>query len=183
MGLGIMQTARVSGASYVITTDIRDENLKVSKELGADRVINAKEANPQNEILEVTKDNGVDVVFDAAGGSCRAGLSGEKTLKQAFEIVKDSGKIVEISFFEEPLEEFDAPAFRAKGINYIFPGLPTNADLQHAVRLTSSKRINVKQTITHILKGLEKLPEAINITFSKRKYHAINPAQIIVSND
>jgi NADPH:quinone reductase-like Zn-dependent oxidoreductase len=36
-----MQIARVSGAGLVITVDVREEVLKVSKELGADVVIDA----------------------------------------------------------------------------------------------------------------------------------------------
>src|SRR2546422_3595087 len=41
MGLECMQIARVSGAGLVMTVDVREEALRISKELGADVVINA----------------------------------------------------------------------------------------------------------------------------------------------
>lgn len=40
--------------------------------------------------------------------------------------------------------------------------------------------MKVGPTITHILSGLERLPEAFEITANKAKYDAVNPAQVVL---
>jgi hypothetical protein len=39
----------------------------------------------------------------------------------------------------------------------------------------------VKPTITHVLEGIESVPQAFEITASKGRYQAINPAQVLIS--
>jgi hypothetical protein len=36
--------------------------------------------------------------------------------------------------------------------------------------------------VTHVLQGIEKVPEAFEITSHKGKYKAINPAQVVISS-
>ena len=52
--------------------------------------------------------------------------------------------------------------------------------LEHTVRLVSSGRVRLKPAITHVLNGIEKVPEAFEITANKGKYKAINPAQVVL---
>jgi threonine dehydrogenase-like Zn-dependent dehydrogenase len=49
------------------------------------------------------------------------------------------------------------------------------------VRLVATGLVKIKPTITHVLSGLDKVPEAFKITANKSKYDAVNPAQVIVS--
>src|SRR5687768_5841600 len=42
MGLECLQVARLSGAGLMITVDVREESCRISKELGADHVLNAR---------------------------------------------------------------------------------------------------------------------------------------------
>ena len=37
----------------------------------------------------------------------------------------------------------------------------------------------MEPTITHVLQGIDKVPEAFEITANKGKYQAINPAQVV----
>src|SRR5688500_5850676 len=60
MGLECLQIARLSGAGLVITVDVRDEACQVSRELGADHVLNAKTADVKQAILDLTGGNGAD---------------------------------------------------------------------------------------------------------------------------
>jgi threonine dehydrogenase-like Zn-dependent dehydrogenase len=48
------------------------------------------------------------------------------------------------------------------------------------VRLVASGRIRLKPVITHVLSGIESVPQAFEITGNKAKYKAINPAQVMV---
>jgi hypothetical protein len=40
--------------------------------------------------------------------------------------------------------------------------------------------VRLRPTITHVLQGLESVPRAFEITAHKGKYHAINPAQVML---
>lgn len=180
MGLECMQIARVSGAGRVITVDIRDEACRISKELGADYVLNASTEDPVSRIRELTGGNGADVVFECAGGSPKQGLAGNKTLSQAIEAVRSGGKLVGVSFFGQP-QEINVDSMRERSLRWIFPDISTLENLEHTVRLVSSGRVRLKLTITHVLKGIESVPQAFEITANKGKYKAINPAQVILS--
>ena len=44
----------------------------------------------------------------------------------------------------------------------------------------STGRVRLKPTITHVLQGMDKVPQAFEITANKGKYRAINPAQVMM---
>ena len=180
MGLECMQIVRSSGAGLIITVDVRDEACHMSKELGADVAINARETDPVAAIRELTDGNGADVIFECAGGSPKQGLAGDHGLKQAIDAVRSGGKIVGVSFFGQPLT-VDIDLMRERSLRYVFPDISTVAHLEHTVRLVSSGRVRLKPAITHVLQGIENVPKAFEITANKGKYQAINPAQVVMA--
>jgi len=50
----------------------------------------------------------------------------------------------------------------------------------YSVQLVATGQVQLEPTITHVLHGLDKLPEAFEITANKGKYRAINPAQVVL---
>ena len=50
----------------------------MSRELGADHVLNATHDDPVAAIRDLTGGNGADVVFECAGGSPKQGLAGAR---------------------------------------------------------------------------------------------------------
>ncbi len=66
VGLSAVNIAHQMGA-FVIGVDINPGNLKLAEEMGADHVINSKEEDPVQAILEITKQKGVDVAVDSLG--------------------------------------------------------------------------------------------------------------------
>ncbi len=181
MGLECLQIARLSGAGRTITVDVRDESCRMSKSLGADYAFNAKNVDVLKEIRDLTEGNGADVVFECAGGSPKQGLAGTASLRQALESVRSGGKLVGVSWFGAPLE-LDIDFLRERSLRYVFPDISTQAHLAHTVGLVSSGRVQLKHTITHVLQGLEAVPQAFEITANKGKYGAINPAQVVLKN-
>jgi len=179
MGLECLQIARNSGAGLLITVDVRQESCRMSKELGADYALNARECDPENMIRELTGGNGADIVFECAGGSPKQGLAGNRTVIQAVDAVRSGGKIVGVSWFGQPLQ-IDIDTLRERSLRYVFPDISTLAHLEHTVRLVSSGRVRLKPTITHILHGIDTVPQAFEITANKGKYQAINPAQVMM---
>ena len=178
MGLECMQIARNSGAGLIVTVDVRDEACQVSRELGADLAINARNDDPVAAIRQQTGGNGADVVFECAGGSPRQGLAGTRSLMQAIESVRSGGKLIGVSWFGAPLE-IDIDLLRERSLRFLFPDISTLGHLEYTVRLVASGRVRLKPTITHILHGVEAVPQAFEITANKGKYKAINPAQVI----
>lgn len=179
MGLECMQIARISGAGLIITVDVREEACAISRRLGADHALNARECEILPIIRELTGGNGADVVFECAGGSPKQGLSGSETVTEALRIVRSGGKIVGVSWFGGPLQ-LDIDLFRERSLRYVFPDISTVAHLEHTVRLVANHRVNMKATITHVLEGIESVPLAFEITANKGKYQAINPAQVLM---
>jgi threonine dehydrogenase-like Zn-dependent dehydrogenase len=179
MGLECLQVARLSGAGQVITVDVRDESCRMSSTLGADHALNAAQCDPVAAILDLTDGNGADVVFECAGGSPKQGLAGNKTLTQAIDAVRSGGKLIGVSWFGGPLQ-MDIDRLRERSLRYLFPDISTYAHLEHTVRLVASGRVRVGPTITHVLRGIEAVPQAFAITANKGKYQAINPAQVMI---
>ncbi|MBL8817951.1 MAG: zinc-binding dehydrogenase [Planctomyces sp.] len=180
MGLECLQVARISGAGRIITVDVRDESCRVSKELGADHALNARNCDVVATIRDLTEGNGANIVFECAGGSAKQGLAGTQTLRQAIDSVQSGGKIIGVSWFGGPLE-LDVDLLRERSLRYLFPDISTQAHLEHTVRLVASGRVQLNSTITHRLNGLEAVPQAFEITANKGKYQAINPAQVVLN--
>jgi threonine dehydrogenase-like Zn-dependent dehydrogenase len=179
MGLECMQIARVSGAGRIIAVDVREEACAMAGELGADYVINAARSDAVETIRSLSGGNGADVVFECAGGSPKQGLAGTRTLMQAIDAVRSGGTLVGVSWFGGSLE-FPIDTLRERSLRYVFPDISTLDHLEHTVRLVSTGRVRLKPAITHVLSGIEKVPEAFEITANKGKYKAINPAQVMM---
>jgi threonine dehydrogenase-like Zn-dependent dehydrogenase len=179
MGFECMQVAKNCGAGRIITVDVRDEALTLSRSLGADLAINARTQDPVEAIRELTEGVGADVVFECAGGSPRQGLSGSSTLTQSIDAVRSGGKIIGVSWYGEPFP-VDVDLLRERSLRYLFPDISTSAHLEYTVRLVASGRIQVKPMVTHVLHGLGAVPEAFEITANKGKYQAISPAQVLL---
>jgi len=180
MGLNVAQICRVSGAGKVIGVDVRDDALALSKKLGVDITVNASKVDSVGAVLEVTGGVGADIVFDCAGGNPKQGLSGTETLAQAMRMVRDQGKISQIALLG-PNAKVDISSLNMSGGQYRGLGGENRKLIQYAVDLVASKRVHLAALITHVLDGLDKVPEAIEITSNKSKYKTINPAQVIVS--
>jgi threonine dehydrogenase-like Zn-dependent dehydrogenase len=179
MGLSCMQLAKIAGAGKVIALDVREENLAMSRQLGADEVLNGKDPDLMKKVSELTSGLGPDIVFECAGGTTKHGLSGSVTLNQAMEMVRDTGKILQIATFGDPVE-LNLDAFRKKAIQYLFPRGPSDKMWAYTVQVVGKKKVKVKPTIGKILHGLESFKEAVELTAEKGKFNLINPPQVVV---
>ncbi len=180
MGLNILQLVRAGGAGVVIGVDVRPTNLGLSRKLGSDYQVNGAEEDPVDAVRQLTHGLGVDIVFECAGGSPSEGLAGSKTLDQALEIVSDGGKVVQVAMFGGPIH-FAPDVLRNKSIKYVFPRGPSRKQLEYSVHVLARGVVKVGPTITHTLRGLEKVPEAFEITANKAKFDAVNPAQVVLA--
>jgi len=180
MGLDAMQVARAAGAGKVIAIAKRDPVLELSRKLGADVIINATRTDPVKAVLEITNGLGCDLVYECAGGAKEQGHAGMDTFNQGLEMLRHEGRIVEIGYLPMgsaiPIRLIDKKGIRVIGRRYPSPRM-----ISYAIDLVASKRVQIEPTITHVLHGLDKVPEAFEITGNKAKYGAINPAQVVIA--
>jgi threonine dehydrogenase-like Zn-dependent dehydrogenase len=180
MGLGCMQTARVSGAGTVIGIANRDQTIAMSQKLGADITIDTRKTDPVAFVTQITKGKGADVVIETAGGPPDQGLAGAESLNKAAEMVCDNGTVVGISLFGDATV-LPYARFRHRCIKYVFPSVLTRNLLSHVVKLVATGRVQLKPTLSAPLEGIESVPKAFELTENKKLYELISPAQVVIS--
>lgn len=189
LGIGVLggnaaQLTRINGAGKIICSDINDTNLAWARDMGFDVVVDAKEEDIVDVVKQETNGIGADVTFECAGGNPAQGLAGGKTLGQAFELCRKGGTIMQLAHVMPGHEvPFELKTLRKMGIRYIGHLGATDTHFYYGVSKILTKQIDIRTGITHILEGIERLPEAVEITGHKGKYGAINPAQVIVNRD
>jgi S-(hydroxymethyl)mycothiol dehydrogenase len=67
IGLAVLQGARASGASRLIAVDLLANKLEAARTLGATDVVDAAAVDPVDAVRALTRDEGVDVAFEATG--------------------------------------------------------------------------------------------------------------------
>ena len=85
IGLMAVGTAKAWGAKQVIAVDVFPQKLDVAKRMGADAVINGKEADVQAEVMRLTG-YGADVVVDFTGNL--------RAIKAEFSLIHKGGRVV-----------------------------------------------------------------------------------------
>ncbi|MFG6332237.1 MAG: zinc-binding dehydrogenase [Lachnospiraceae bacterium] len=178
LGMNTMQILKARGA-YVMIVDIKEENLKLAKELGADAVINGRETDCVEEVRWLTDGRGADIVIDAAGGNPKKGLAGTAALQQAAKALKPEGECLILAIYG-PSVEFPIGIFRDYGKQITMPAFTTTAHMAEAARLIAEKKIQVEPMITHRFHGIEHVPEMLKVTGNKTSVKSLNPAQVVI---
>jgi S-(hydroxymethyl)mycothiol dehydrogenase len=86
VGNAAVAGARLAGATTIVAVDVDDRKLKWAKDFGATHTVNAREADPVEEIRELTGGFGADVVVEAVGTP--------ETYRQAFYARDLAGTVV-----------------------------------------------------------------------------------------
>jgi len=138
IGLMCLLAAKAAGATTTVLVDIKDERLKVAKELGATVIINAT-ADVPSEI----KKNGcgpIDITIECSGA--------ESAIRTAIKTTKPGGVVVLVGLGPP---EIKIPIVDAAVREVDIRGIFRYANCYpKALELISSGQINVKPLITHI---------------------------------
>jgi threonine dehydrogenase-like Zn-dependent dehydrogenase len=92
MGLMMLQIFQARGVGTVIAVDTRSSILDLAKTLGAEHIINAKETDAKEAVLELTNGAGADIGVEGAGT--------QTTLDLTSEIVRMEGKLEVFGFHQ-----------------------------------------------------------------------------------
>jgi L-idonate 5-dehydrogenase len=141
IGLLTALTARAFGAIPVVVSDIVTERRNYAITCGVDFALNPADKNLAETVKELTGD-GFDTIFEASGA--------RPALRQAFDLVKAGGTIVQIGTVGTEDVPLPANQLMVKEIQFIGSFRYGNI-FDEAIRLVASGKIDLKPFITGIL--------------------------------
>lgn len=151
IGLLAAAVAKALGADPVILVGTRENRLQIGEKLGADHLINARQTDPVEAVLNLTGNVGADYVIDCAGT--------EQSINQAIHMCNRGGKIC-LAAFPHGLASIDlAHAVMNNIYLYGIRGEGKSA-VARAMALMKARRFDASLIHTHTF-GLDDLPEAL----------------------
>ncbi len=110
-GVGLMglQIAKNLGAKLVIGTSTKQEKFAKLQHIGADLVVNSKDKDWVDQVLQATNEEGVDLIIDQLSGY---------TINKNMKASKIKGKIVNVGRLAGGHTEFDCDLHALRRINY-----------------------------------------------------------------
>jgi L-gulonate 5-dehydrogenase len=138
IGLCCLKMAKEKGATCMIT-DLSDERLEFAKSWGADILINAANVDVKEEVLNVTKGEGANVVIDA--------VCIPKTFEDAVEVVSPAGFVVVLGFDVNPSSIPQLPITK-KEVTIVGSRLQTDK-FPEVIQLFNKKTLGIEDMVTH----------------------------------
>ncbi|MCL1806571.1 MAG: NAD(P)-dependent alcohol dehydrogenase [Oscillospiraceae bacterium] len=165
VGLMGVAGAVLKGASHVYAVGSRPDCVKIAKEYGATDIINYKNGDIAQQILDQTNGIGVDKVI-IAGGGC-------EILETAIKMLKPGGCIGNVNYFGDG-EYLNIPRAEwgvGMGHKTIAGGLMPGGRLrmEKLASLLVTGRIDTSKLLTHRFKGFDKIEEALMLMKDKPK--------------
>lgn len=144
IGLFSVAVARASGATNIILVGLEDFRLELAKQVGADHVINARNENPVQKIMDITGGDGVDIVSEMSGSPI--------AMEQCFEVVRRGGFLRMFGIFKDKInvDINDHIIFKGITIHGINGRLMFDTWFTLS-NLLKSGRLNIEPLITHKL--------------------------------
>ena len=144
IGLTHVQLAKLSGAARIIAIGLIPERLKLAEKLGADYSINAGEQDAVEEVTRLTDGRGADAVQIAVGGV--------KAIESGIQMA-DIGGTVNIFAGTHPTTSIsvDPNLIHYKELVVTGSWDYTPHLFTKSMELINTKRINIKDMISHIL--------------------------------
>ena len=174
VGLMAVAGTAIRGAANIYAVGSRKDCCNLAREFGATDIINYKEGDIVEQILDKTHGKGVDRVV-IAGGDVH-------TMSQAIRIVKPGGKIGNVNYLGEgdnvfvPRIEWGCGMAHKQICGGLMPGGRLRSE--KLARLVEVNRIHPEKLITHRFQGLENVEPALMLMKDKPR-DLIKPLVII----
>jgi (R,R)-butanediol dehydrogenase / meso-butanediol dehydrogenase / diacetyl reductase len=124
IGLLTALVARAKGVAHILISDPLPSRVDLACSLGLQAVASGEEL--RSAIMEISDQNGADVVFECAGHPSSA--------REMTQLVRSSGAIVNLGVFKKPVE-IDMQAVNFKEIEMIGSRVYKRADFEDAIHL------------------------------------------------
>ena len=158
VGIHMVQMARLCGAR-VLAADIGDDKLALAKSMGADEVIDARNAKLPDAVKALTNGLGVDAAIDI--------VASRATLEAALQSLAVGGRLVIIGAQPQPVYGIE-PGFTVNPLEFLHRGLELHssryvnvAEIAHTLELVRLKRIKPVVTQTFALERVKEAHELI----------------------
>ncbi|MBP06272.1 MAG: hypothetical protein CL728_05935 [Chloroflexi bacterium] len=163
IGLSAISVAKYFGAKTIIASAKYPHQAEAAKNMGADIVVGAEPGELEEKCFEITQGIGVDIVVETIGGTSAG------PLVQAAKCVKNTGKVIVLGGFRNPVEiDFLQPMI--KEISFIpatcYANINGKHDFEIAIDILSSGKHPYKKIISHEY-SLDKIQEGFNIAYDK----------------
>lgn len=143
IGLCATASAKLSGASVVISVDRLAGRLVIANRLGADHVIDASQVDPVDEILRLTGGRGVDVAIEALGT--------QQTFEAALRVLRPGGTLSSLGVYSTdlkiPLDAFAAGLGDHQIVTTLCPG--GKERMRRLMSVIESGRVDLAAMVTH----------------------------------
>ncbi len=153
VGLTTVQVLKALGAAQVILVGTRPSRLELGRRLGADHVINARDADPARAIAELTGGQGADLTIECSGAAEAPQLCAETT--------KRGGKIIVVAFYAGPVT-VDLSAVVRKDITIYTSRGEGGNNVKRAVALAAQGKLRGAEMVTHRF-SLEEIATAFRV--------------------
>ncbi|MGE6753738.1 zinc-binding alcohol dehydrogenase family protein [Rossellomorea sp. NPDC071047] len=151
IGLCCLKVAKAKGATVIIS-DLNESRLAFAKEWGADHTIDASRVHVIEEVMELTKQEGANVVIDA--------VCIPQTFEQSIEVASAAGRVVVLGFDERPSHITQLPITK-KEVTITGSRLQTN-QFPVVIEMFNDRTIDTRGMVTQEF-PLERIEEAIRL--------------------
>jgi 2-desacetyl-2-hydroxyethyl bacteriochlorophyllide A dehydrogenase len=140
IGLAAMNFAAIAGAD-VIAMETNEKRLSVCKNVfGFTNIINAKDGNIKEQLMEITRGNMPEIVMDATGNL--------NAINNAFELMAHGGKFILVGLQKEKIS-FSHPEFHKREATVMSSRNATRKDFEYVIDCLERKLILPENFITH----------------------------------
>lgn len=174
--VGLMSVAgsALRGASHIYAVGSRPNCIQIAKEYGATDIINYREGDIVEQIMEKTHGKGLDRIV-IAGGDVH-------TINQAIQMLKPGGKIGNVNYLGEgdyidiPRVEWGCGMSHKTIAGGLMPG--GRLRMEKLASLLETKKLDTSKLITHTFNSFDKVEEALFLMKDKPK-DLIKPVVIL----
>lgn len=137
----VTQVAKANGAKNIITSDVADYKLDVLKEIGIDNVVNAKNEDLEEKLLEIYGKDKADVIFDC--------VATDITINQSLRIARKGTNIVLVGVPGNNIK-VDIGYVQDHELNLIGTLCYRDDDYVKAINLIKNNEVNVSKLVTKV---------------------------------
>lgn len=163
VGLMSVAASALRGASDIYAVGSRPNCIQIAKEYGATDIVNYKEGDIVEQIMEKTHGKGVDRVIVAGGDN--------DTFQQAIQILKPGGRIGNVNYLGEgdyikiPRLEWGCGMGHKSIAGGLMPG--GRYRMEKLASLIEAGRLDTSKLLTHKFQGFDKIEEALHLMKEK----------------
>ncbi len=155
VGLSVIMTAGLYGASRIIAIDLDDNRLEIARSLGATDLVNSGSDDWHAQVMDMTDGLGVDVAIEAVGIPT--------TFDMCVSLIRPGGAVANVGVHGESVE-LALQDLWIKDVS-ITTGLVSATTTPMLLRLVAQGKLSPEQFVTHRFK-MDQMIEAYD-TFSR----------------